>query len=268
MHYYERAGQGLPVVFIHGAFADSRVWDPQWKRFSSKYATVRYDLRGHGKTGVSELKRYSMATYADDLASLLDALGIDSAVVCGLSWGGAIAQGFAVRSPERLTGLVLAGSTVSMSLTLREKLLRYVVFPRWAMLLTIRAMSVERFVRFSFWLAGVTLGRQWLNRDEGTLAYLKECMLQIDRREYLKIWGAIYGFDLLPLERISCPTLVVNGERDSGMALRHAAEILRRIPQAEARVIPGEYHAMTMEAPEAFNALLEEFLGRLAWQVT
>ncbi len=263
-HYYEQAGEGPSLVLIHGAFGDARMWEPQWRHFSPKYRILRYDLRGHGRTGVSNLDRYTMETYAEDLVSLLNALSIDSAVVCGLSWGGGIAQAFAVRHPQRLKGLVLAGSTVSMSVTLGEKLLRYVLLPKSVMLLMIRMMSVERFVRFSFWLAGLTLGRDWLHRDEQTLEYVRQSMLQIDRTEYLKIWDAIYGFDLQPLERISCPTLVLVGERDANMVLRHKDEILRRIPDAEERVLPAAYHAMTMEQPEAFNEALEDFLLRSA----
>jgi pimeloyl-ACP methyl ester carboxylesterase len=191
-------------------------------------------------------------------------LDIESAVVCGLSWGGAIAQAFGVRAPERLKGLVLAGSAVSMSVTLGEKLLRYVLFPRWAMLAAIRLLTPERFVRLSLWLADITLGRHWLGRKSETLEYLRQCMLHIPREEYLKIWGAIYAFNLLPLERISCPTLAVNGERDARMTFRHTAELLRRVPHAEARTVPGGYHAMPLEQPQAFNGLLEEFLHRSA----
>jgi pimeloyl-ACP methyl ester carboxylesterase len=263
-HYYEQTGAGLPLVFIHGAFVNSRIWDPQWAHFSSEYRLLRYDLRGHGRTGASSLDRYTMSTYAQDLLSLLDALEIDSAVIIGLSWGGGIAQAFAVSYPDRLKGLVLAASTVSMSLTFSEKLLRYVLFPRAAMMLTIRMLSVERFVRFSLWLSNLTLGRDWLNRDEGTFEYLRGCMLQIDHDEYLKIWNAIYGFDLAPLEEITCPTLVLSGERDSKMASRHRDEILRRVPDVEAAVLPAAYHAMTLENPQAFNAALERFLHRLA----
>lgn len=114
-----------------------------------------------------------METYAEDLACLLKALNIESSVVCGLSWGVGIAQAFAARRPHRLKGLVLAGSTASMSLTLTEELLRYVLFPRSMMILMIRMMSVERLVRFSFWLAGLTLGRDWLHGDELTLEYVR-----------------------------------------------------------------------------------------------
>ncbi len=146
-HYYEEAGAGVPLVFVHGAFIDSRVWEAQWRQFSSKARLVRYDLRGHGRTGPSALAHYTMETYADDLSSLLNMLGINSAVVCGFSWGGGIAQAFGVRAPERLKGLILAGSTVSMSVTMGEKLLRYVLFPRWAMFAAIRVLTPEQFVQ-------------------------------------------------------------------------------------------------------------------------
>lgn len=263
-HYYELTGEGPSLIFIHGAFGDARLWEPQWKHFASNYRVLRYDLRGHGRTGASNLEHYSMATYVEDLVSLMNTVNIDAAVICGLSWGGGIAQVFAVRNPDRLQGLVLAGSTVSMSLSLGERLLRYVLFPRSAMMLMIRTLSVDQFVRFSFWLAGLTLGKNWLNKDQDTEEYVRQCMLQIDRGEYLKIWGAIYGFDLQPLEQIQCPTLVLNGEHDTKMVFRHTLEILRRIPQAEAHVLPATYHAMTLEAPKAFNQALELFLHRSA----
>lgn len=259
-HYYELTGEGPPLVFIHGAFGDSRLWDAQWKHFSSQYRLLRYDLRGHGRTGASDLDRYTMTTYADDLAWLLDAAGIENAVICGLSWGGAIAQVFAVNHPDRLRGLVLAGSTVSMSLTFGETLLRYVFFPKPAMMLVIRTLRVEDFVRFSFWLSNLTLGKEWLQRDQETAQYLRQMMLQIDRDEYRKIWGAIYGFNLQPLEKILCPTLVLNGEHDTKMVFRHTAEILQRITQAESHSLPGAYHAMTVENPAAFNRELARFL--------
>ena len=261
-HYYEQTGEGPSLVFIHGAFADSRIWDPQWRYFSTKYHVLRYDLRGHGRTGPSDLDLYSMETYADDLASLLTAQGIESPVICGLSWGGGIAQTFAVKYPDLLKGLVLAGASAAMSITVGEKLIRYVLFPKPAMMLMIRILSVEQYIQFSFWLSGITLGKDWLSRDEGTIHYLRQSMSQISKNEYLKIWGAIYGFDLAPLEKISCPTLVVTGEKDTKMVLRHASEIIRRVPCVEVHILPAAYHAMTLEEPEQFNKVLDQFLQR------
>jgi pimeloyl-ACP methyl ester carboxylesterase len=59
LHYYEQIGEGAPLVFLHGAFADSQIWEFQWHYFSSQYRLMRYDLRGHGKTGISQLGSYA-----------------------------------------------------------------------------------------------------------------------------------------------------------------------------------------------------------------
>ncbi|MFH2102385.1 MAG: alpha/beta hydrolase [Chloroflexota bacterium] len=263
-HYYEQTGDGPALVFVHGAFADARIWEPQWTHFAARYRLLRYDLRGHGRTGVSSLASYSMGTFADDLAALLAALEIDRPAVCGLSWGGSIAQAYAVRYPESLRRLVLAGTSVAIDLTLVDKLLCRLLFPRWAMLETIRLMSVERFTRFSLWLARLTRGRRWLGQDETAMDYLEQCMLRMEQGEYLKIWEAIYGFHLLPLERITCPTLVLNGEHEPKGTLRHTEEILRRVPHAEARVVPRAFHGSNMDNPQAFNRTMEQFLDRTA----
>jgi pimeloyl-ACP methyl ester carboxylesterase len=90
---------------------------------------------------------------------------------------------------------------------------------------------------------------------------VEQCMLHMDDGEFLKTWEAIYSFDMQPLSKITCPTLVLNGEHESKGALHHSAEILRRVPQAQARIIPAASHAMTQENPEAFNRCLEQILS-------
>lgn len=261
---YDQTGEGPSLVFVHGAFADSRIWAPQWESFPSGYQLVRYDLRGHGQTGPSTLKRYCMDTFADDLVAVLDTLQIDSAFICGLSWGGSIAQAFAVRYPERCRALVLSGSAVAIDLTLKDKLFCNVLFPGWAMSLAIRSMNVKNFTRFSIWLADLTMGKQWLSRDDQVRQYLEQCMFAMDRNEYLKIWQAIYDFHLLALEKIHCPVLVLNGEYESLNTFRHTQEILRRVPQAKSAVVPAALHAMNLEEPQVFNTLLQEFLNSVS----
>jgi pimeloyl-ACP methyl ester carboxylesterase len=259
-HYYELNGQGPALVLVHGAFADARIWQPQWEYLSGNYRLLRYDLRGHGRTGPSDLERYTIATFADDLACLLDMLEIKAPVLCGLSWGGSIAQAFAVRYPARPRALILASSAVAVDLTPLDKLLCYLLFPAWAMRLAIRTLNVESFTRLSLMLARLTLGRHWLSQDENAQQYLEGCMLKMSNNEYLKIWEAIYTFHLLPLERIACPTLVLNGEHESGNTFLHRREILRRIPLAHAGLVPAARHAMNWEQPLAFNQLVEKFL--------
>ena len=261
--YYERSEPGIPLIFVHGAFADMHIFDPQWDFFIERVPILRFDLRGHGKSGSSGLAHYRMDTYVEDLAAMMNALDIPAAIICGQSWGGSIAQGFASRYPDRVKGLVLAGSMVSMSLTFAEKIQRYVLVPKWLMQLVIRSMSVQNFIKFSFWLADVFFGKDFLSHEVETSDYLKKTMLSINSQEYLKIWGAIYDFDMFPLERISCPTLVLNGENEPGKIMRHSKELLNRIPCSQHKIIPEAKHGMSMENPRLFNQTVDEFIKLL-----
>ena len=146
-----------------------------------------------------------MDTYNNDLCSLLDALDIRLPIICGLSWGGSIAQAFAVLYPERLKAMVLASTAVSIRLTLLDKLFCDVLFPKWAMELTIKTMNVKSFTRFSFLLARLTRGKHSLSQDKAAKEYLEQCMLRMNSNEYLKIWNAIYGLDTLPFRENNLP---------------------------------------------------------------
>jgi 3-oxoadipate enol-lactonase len=261
-HFYEQTGEGIPMVFIHGAFADARMWQPQWPYFASKYRVIRYDLRGHGRTGASSMDRYTIELFAHDLNCLLDSLDIHKPILCGQSFGGSIAQAFGARFTEKVRALILAGSMVAIDLSMMDKLLCRVLFPEWAMVGAIRMMSVKRFTRFMLWLGRLTKGKQFLSRNEATKKYLEQCMYQMDGNEYLKFWQALYDFTLLPLERITCPTLVLNGEHESKSIVPHTHELLQRIPLSESKIIPAAHHACNMDQPQAFNTIVDDFLRR------
>jgi pimeloyl-ACP methyl ester carboxylesterase len=258
--YYEITGCGTPLVFIHGGFVDSRMWEPQVKYFSERFQVLRYDLRGHGRTGGTKRDRYTVDLFADDLKALLDTLGLEPLILCGLSLGGMIAQSFAVRYTGSLIALILTDTAVSVQLTLSDKFQRYILAPKWLMLAIIRWMTVPRFVDFSFKLARLTRSTGWFGQDTDTAEYVRDTMLNIPTMEYLKIYNAIYGFDLLNLAAITVPTLVLNGERESKAVFRHTDEMLKLIPNVQARVIIGAGHTSNLENPAAFNTELERFL--------
>lgn len=101
--YYESRGKGIPVVLIHAGYLDSRMWDSQFDLLSGICQAIRYDVRGFGKSSDSK------GTYSDasDLKSVLDALGVDSAILVGVSNGGRIALDFAVEYASMAKALVL-----------------------------------------------------------------------------------------------------------------------------------------------------------------
>ena len=108
--YYEAAGSGEPVLFVHGDTLDMRMWDAQFDLFSRGYLTLRLDLRGAGK---SDKPDGSAFRHADDIAALLDQLNIDMVHIVGHSMGGGIAVDFSVEYPERVRGLVVVNPVLS-----------------------------------------------------------------------------------------------------------------------------------------------------------
>ncbi len=262
-HYYEQTGEGPALVLIHGAFGDLHTWDAQWQFFAGRCRLLRYDLRGHGRTGPSDLQHYTVGTFADDLAGLLDKLDIRYPVICGQSFGGIVAQALAARNCMPLRGLILASSMVAIDLTPMDKLLCKVIFPRWAMLLTIRMLNARNFTRFSLWLGRLTKGKHFLGTDPATEAYLKQCMYQMDSDEFLKIWDALYGFHLLPLGNITCPTLTLNGEFEPKGMFSHTHAILHLVPHARAELVQTSHHASNMDNPPAFNQAVLAFLDSI-----
>ena len=107
--YYEVAGAGHPLVFVHAGIADSRMWNDQFQSFAEKHQVVRFDQRGYGKTTMVA-GDYS---YLEDLRGLLDYLKIDSAYLVGCSLGGRVITDFALEYPKMVDALVLVGPGLS-----------------------------------------------------------------------------------------------------------------------------------------------------------
>lgn len=105
--HYETAGSGQPIVFIHAGVADSRQWNNEFRSFSQRFKTIRYDMRGFGKSE-PVAGEYS---HLDDLNRLLDHLNIErSVILVGCSMGGSTALDYALQNPSRVGALVLVGS--------------------------------------------------------------------------------------------------------------------------------------------------------------
>jgi pimeloyl-ACP methyl ester carboxylesterase len=260
--YYEIRGNGPALVFIHGAWVSRRMWQGQLAHFSQSFRVITYDVRGHGLTGGSSLDRYSMELFADDLSALLKALDLKTPVICGLSMGGMVAQSYAVKYVDDLRALILADTAISSSLTLSDKLIKYVLGPKWFFTLLVRLLGVKRYADFAFWYARKSRSNEWVGAVD-TIAYEKEEMVQFETGEFNKIFSALYDFSLLPLSRIKVPVLIVNGQYESNAVFTHTAFAEKSIPDVRSVTIPQAGHSSNLENPRAFNQVVAEFLEGL-----
>ena len=261
--YYVRRGEGPPVVFVHGTGMHAGEWEPQMAALGADYATIAYDVRGHGRTGGSDRETYDVELYASDLDALLSALAVENPVVCGLSMGGCIAQVYAASHPENVAGLVLADTFTTGSLGLTERLL----------FANLRAFGrLDRVVRYT------TLNRlrTWVGQrlapgvagDGETTQRLMEAGPTMAHAEFRKVADSVARFPRSDFDpaAVTAPALVVYGE-DTPAVLRDAHErLVARLANADVTrsVIPDAGHASNVDNPEAFTATVRAFLERVA----
>lgn len=256
--YYERRGDGPPVVFVHGMFTSTVMWDAQVAALADEFTTVAYDVRGHGHTGGSDRESYSVDLYAEDLHALLTALGVERPVVCGLSMGGAIAQVYAAAHPENVAGLVLSDTFTAAPLPLSGRL----VFAN----LRLFAL-LDRVVRYPtlnrIQLRVGNLLSPGVGGDEEAIQRLVEEPPTISHDEFGKIARSVAAFPDTDLDaaRITAPALVMYGE--------HAPSAFRDIHErlaahlsnaaVETLVVPDAGHASNVDNPAFFTDAVRRF---------
>jgi 3-oxoadipate enol-lactonase len=251
---YETAGEGQPIVFIHAGIADRRMWQTQAEPFSSHFQIVRYDLRGFGQSPVVT-GRYA---HYQDLADLLDHLGIEQAVLVGCSKGGAVALDFALAYPERVKALVLVAAAVHGLRIESEPL------PQEAALEAAEEagdLPLVSELEVQMWIDG---GRKRDQVDPAVRQLVYEMnliALQNDaagQGEEEKLEPAAAH----RLAEITVPTLLLIGDLDIPASFRRYEWLSSHIPHAEKAVLSGVAHLPNMEKPAEFNRLVLDFLQR------
>lgn len=261
--YYERQGDGPPVVFIHGAIMDHRMWATQMDALVDEFTTVAYDVRGHGRTGGSDVPTYTVDLYVEDLDALLTALDLEQPVLCGLSLGGCIAQAYAATYPEKVAGLVLADTFTQAPLGLTGRLLFTNLRVFAALDRVIRYKSLNRFqMRVGNVIKPGVAG------EEGTIQELIDTGPTITHAEFVKIVNSLVAFPResnVELSQTDVPTLVLYGENEPSLMRDHAVLMSELIPNTAAVTeIPDAGHASNIDNPVFFTEALREFLtGRV-----
>jgi len=259
--YVQTKGTGVPLVFIHGALLNSDLWTRQIETFSDLFTSIAYDLRGHGRTGPSDLRRYTVGTFADDLAEILEALELRRPILCGLSIGGMIAQSFAAKYPERVRALVLCDTGVSTCHYLTDRILNQAI---GLVTPTATLLGVPEFRRFTHLVNQCFGDNSWVAQTEKSVDFVANAVRMVNPQEVVKTVTALRKFDSSPLYRPKIPALIINGESDSPFILRHAKILQQAYPGADYRIIPKAGHLANLDNPEVFELMMLEFLSELA----
>ncbi len=244
---YERAGEGPPLVLVHGAAGDSRMWGPQLV-LADEFTVVAWDEPGAGRS--SDVPGdFALADYADCLAALIGALDLGQAHVAGLSWGGTVALELYRHHPELVATLLLADTYAGWKGSLPEGEVR-------ARVEGLRQLLAAADHAFDPTLPGLFAGdppAEFVSLLEAIAADVRPDSM----RTALLVMAEADQRDLLP--RIAVPTLLIWGERDARSPLSVARQFEHAVPDTTLLVIPGVGHVSNLEAPEQFNDAVREF---------
>ncbi len=244
-------GEGPAVLFVHGYPLDRTIWTPQLEALDG-WRRIAPDLRGMGQSDAPDLG-YSMATYASDLAALLDALGIERTVLCGLSMGGYVVFEFLRRWRSRVSGLVLIATRAEAdspearrardaaaneareggARVIAEAMLPKLLAPGAAEVLVERVRSLIAAIP----VPGIV----------GALGAMR------DRPDSTALLPTLGGL----------PTLVIAGGDDQLIPVSQTSAMAAAIPGARLVVAPGAAHLPTLETPSIVTDALRSFLGTL-----
>lgn len=248
--YYEVAGSGEPVVFVHGFTLDTRMWDDQFAAFARTHEVIRYDVRGFGRSGPATSEPFSSV---EDLKSLLEFLGHRAAHVVGLSMGGGIATSFAVVYPGATLSLVPVDSSL-WGYRFSE------AFDRSFSALGTVASEKGVISAKEIWLSHPLFAPA--NERPSVAARLRAIVDTFSGWHWLNQDGE-RGLTPPTIERlgeIAVPTFVVLGERDLPDFHVIADLMTTRIPNARKLVLLEVGHMSNMEDPAGFNSAILGFL--------
>jgi len=251
--YYEAAGLGDPLVLIPG-FA-SGAWSWSWQADLAKGSRViTYDPRGIGRSPVAAAVQLSIKTFTEDVLNLLDALEIEKANILGASFGGFVAQEFALRFPERLGKLVLACTTaggknhVSAEIEILRSFTRDLNRPL--------GEQIRHFFRPAF------TGK--FNAEHADVVE-QVCALReendVSETTYLAQLQTAFSFDVEDrIGEIGHETLVITGDDDKLVPMQNSLNLAARLQRAKLRIIEHGSHMIFVENAAEFNNIVSDFI--------
>jgi pimeloyl-ACP methyl ester carboxylesterase len=248
----EIAGRGPPLILLHGIGLDRSMWQAQVYWFTRSYSLIRYDLLGHGESA-NIAGRVALDDFAEQLEQLCSALKLDDLTLVGFSFGGMIAQAFALKHSRRLAKLALISTVHDRPAAERAAVENRLETARREGPRAVYPAALERWFSPAF-LAGQPEFVQQLHHR----------MMDNDVDSFLRAYE-IFAFgdrELVGrLGMIDCPTLVMTGERDTGSTPAMAWKMAKEIPGAQVAIIADGRHMMPIEMADEVNRELGRFLA-------
>jgi 3-oxoadipate enol-lactonase len=250
---YEAAGDSAspPLVFLHGIGGAARGWRGQIATFSDRYRAIAWDMPGYGNS--APLATVDIATLANALQDFLDQVGATKPVLVGHSIGGMIVQQWLVKHPSAAAAVVLAQTSPAFGKADGEWQKAFIEarlgpLDRGETMASLAPTLVKELVGEDPDVAGMEIAR--------------DCMAAVPEASYRASMLALLGFDKRSaLPEIRVPTLVLSGSKDKNAPAPMMAKMATYIPSATYVELEGVGHLVNLERPEAFNAVLGQFLG-------
>ena len=253
--HYREAGDGFPIVLVHGYTGNSRNWALTIPALRQRFRTISVDLRGHGHSDKpARPQDYTLESLAGDVHALVRHLGLRECYLAGHSMGGYVAQHLALREPEPFRALVLVDTAAEAPDGMRTQ--ERARLEEIARTQGMEAVFEER-LRIDPQAAQLRAQPQFLEK-------WREQFLLTSVEAYLYCASQAMGHKPLldELPAIKIPTLIICGENDEPF-LGPSRRIHERIPSSQLEIIAGAGHGPQMEKPAEFNRLLTEFLAKV-----
>ncbi|QBD83314.1 alpha/beta hydrolase [Ktedonosporobacter rubrisoli] len=251
--YYEEHGTGRPLVFIHGLGLTHTMWTPQVETFSRTHRVITIDVRGAGHSGKLRGWRRLLQRQTADLMALLNQLGIEQVVLCGVSYGGVFAQRFVLEYPQRCAGLIVVDSFSSTR-------------PR-----TIKELGLVIGVNLGapFWLLPGRMLAPVIAHEYAPWPLAQQYLLQglfaMRRYETMKLRYAINWIHYTPeLKLARCPTLGIVGDHEP-LLVEYMRTFTQAIAGAHLEIIPHSFDPTNLCQRECFDQLVGAFLQQIGW---
>jgi pimeloyl-ACP methyl ester carboxylesterase len=258
--YYEEAGKGFPLVFVHEFAGDLRSWEGQMRYFSRRYRCIAFNARGYLPSDVPDaVSQYSQAIATDDIANVMRGLGIRKAHIIGCSMGGYATLHFGLRYADMARSLTVIGAGYGSDPDKRAQFLRdtEVMARRFDELGTLEAITTYQIgpARVQLQNKDPRSFHAFCEEFAGHSALGSANTLRGVQAHRPTIYNLARG-----LARMRVPTHIISGDEDT-QCLEPGVFIKRTCRAARLTVVPATGHAVNIEEPDLFNRITDEFLS-------